>query len=101
VDRDGVERIVLPGVVDALAASGSRIVFTDNSSDPEVFPVVTDLKVMDLARDAEPRLIEAKILEGRTFQLDAMKQQVIYVRSGIDRDAAAPDRVGLFVQRLQ
>jgi hypothetical protein len=101
VDRDGVERIVLPGVVDALAASGSRIVFTDNSSDPEVFPVVTDLKVMDLARDAEPRLIEAKILEGRTFQLDAMKQQVIYVRSGIDRDAAAPDQVGLFVQRLQ
>jgi hypothetical protein len=100
VDRAGGERIVLPGVVEALAAAGSRIVFTDNSSAPDVYPTVTDLKVIDLAKDAEPRLIEAKILEGRTFQLDAAREQVIYVRSGIDRDPSAPDQVGLFVQPL-
>ncbi|HEX2880962.1 MAG TPA: hypothetical protein VHO25_15630 [Polyangiaceae bacterium] len=101
VDRAGVERVVLPGVVEALAAADGRIVFTDNSSDPEVYPIVTDLKVIDLAGDAQPRLIEAKILEGRTFQLDAAKERVVYVRSGIDRDVAAPDQVGLFVQRVR
>lgn len=101
VDREGTERVVLPGVVEALAAVGSRIVFTDNSSDPDVYPVVTDLKVLDLASDSEPRLIEAKIIEGRTFQLDAAKEQVIYVRSGIGRDVSAPDQSGVFVQRVR
>jgi hypothetical protein len=101
VGRDGIERQVLPGVVDVLAAAESSIVFTDNSSDPDSYPVVTDLKVLDLASDAEPRLIEGKISEGRTFQLDASKQQVIYVRSGIDRDVSEPDRIGLFVRRIR
>lgn len=101
VDREGTQLLVLPGVVEALAAAGSRIVFTDNSSDPDVYPVVTDLKVIDVATETIPRLIEANITEGRTFQLDNAKQQVIYVRSGIDRDPASPDQTGIFAQRLR
>jgi hypothetical protein len=101
VDRGGIERAELPGVVEALAAADSLIVFTDSSSDPDLYPIVTDLKVIDVAADTSPRLIEAKIVEGRTFQLDTAKEQVIYVRSGIDRDPAAPDQVGVFAQRLR
>jgi len=98
---DGNERLVLPGVVDVLAASESTLVFTDNSSDPELYPVLTDLKVIDLATDSAPRLVEAKILDGRSFQLDPSGTKVLYVRSGVDRDPAVAGRDGLFFQLIR
>jgi hypothetical protein len=98
---DGTERLVLPNVLEVVAANESRLVFTDNSSDPEQYPVVADLKVVDLATDAEPWLIEAKILEGRGFQLDRAREKVVYVRSGVDRDASAGDQQGLFFRRVR
>jgi hypothetical protein len=96
---DGDERLVLNGVVDVVAAHDSTIVFTDGSSDPDVYPVVTDLKLLDVATSSIPALIEPKIAEGRTFQLDASGSHVVYVRSGVDRDASAA-REGLFVQAV-
>jgi hypothetical protein len=97
---DGTERTVLPGVVEAAAASGGTIVFTDNSSDPDQYPVVADLKMLDLSKGTFPQLLEAKILDGKSFQVDAAGTQVVYMRSGVDRDAGA-NRTGLYLQSLR
>jgi hypothetical protein len=96
---DGTDRIVLSNVVDAVAAHDSTIVFTDGSSDPNQYPIVADLKSLNLASGESPTLIEAKIVEGRNFQIDATGNQVVYVRSGIDR-AASTEREGLFFQTI-
>jgi hypothetical protein len=96
---DGTDRMVLPNVVDAVAAHDSTIVFTDGSSDPNQYPIVADLKALNLATGESPTLIEAKIVEGRNFQIDATGNQVVYVRSGIDR-AASTEREGLFFQTI-
>jgi hypothetical protein len=101
VDRQGTEVLVLPHVVEAEAAAGSTLVFTDNQSDPEQYPVVADLKLIDLGSEQEPRLIEEKILDGHKFAVDATGQNIVYTRSGVDRDAAADDHDGVFVQRLE
>jgi hypothetical protein len=97
---DGGERMIVPNVADVVAAHEGRIVFTDNSSDPNQYPVVSDLKTIDLAAGEAPSLVEAKIAEGRNFQLDASGKQVIYVRSGIDRDGGGPAQGGLFVRTI-
>jgi hypothetical protein len=96
---DGTERMVLPNVLDAVAAHDGTIVFTDGSTDPNQYPVVADLKMLNLAKTASPTLLEAKIVEGRTFQLDASGKQVVYVRSGIDREPST-ERDGLFFQTI-
>jgi hypothetical protein len=96
---DGTERVSLPNVVDVVAAHDGTIVFTDGSSDPNQYPIVADLKSLNLASAENPVLIEAKIVEGRNFQLDATGNQVVYVRSGIDRPAST-EREGLFFQTI-
>jgi hypothetical protein len=100
VDRQGTEVLVLPNVVEAEAAGDSSVVFTDNQSDPEKYPVVADLRIIDLAFEKEPRLIEEKVLDGHKFVVDAAGQSIVYTRSGVDRDTAADDHDGVFVQRL-
>ena len=101
VASDGKERMVLPDVVEVLAAYDSTIVFTDNSSDPEQYPVVADLKLIDVASETEPTLLEEKILEGRSFVLDSSREHVVYVRSGVDRDVEDAERDGLFVRSIR
>ncbi|HEX3595398.1 MAG TPA: hypothetical protein VHU80_09860 [Polyangiaceae bacterium] len=96
----GTERAVIPGVVEAAATKGGTIVFTDNSSDPNQYPVVADLKSLDLAQSGAPRLLEAKVVDGKAFQVDASGTHIVYVRSGLDRDAGAA-RTGLFVKTLE
>lgn len=96
---DGAEHMVIPNVADAVAAHDGMVVFTDGSSDPNQYPITADLKVVNLATAEPPVLVESKILEGRNFQLDVTGTRVIYVRSGIDRDAS-PEREGLFVRTL-
>jgi hypothetical protein len=101
VEIDGIERLVLPNVVEVLAAYDGTIVFTDNSSDPDRYPLVADLKVIDVTANADPLLLEAKIVEGRRFELDATRERVVYVRSGVDRDPSVAERDGLFFQGLR
>ena len=101
VAMDGSEKIVLENVVEVLAVKDDTIVFTDNSSDPEQYPVVADLRVLAVGRSARSRLVEAKIAEGRTFSLDASGENVIFVRSGVDRDADDTERDGLFFARIR
>jgi hypothetical protein len=101
VATDGTELMLLPGVVDVVAASGSTIVYSDNSSDPQLYPIVADLNVIDLSTETAPRLVEAKILDGKNFQLDQAREKIIYTRSGVDRDAEAADRQGLFFRALR
>jgi hypothetical protein len=100
VDIQGKEVVALPGVLDVLAAHGSSIVFTDNGSDPEVYPNVADLEVLDVAMSKTPTLVEARIMETKNFQLDSTLTRVMYVRSGVDRDPEDPQRTGIFWQDL-
>jgi hypothetical protein len=101
VAKDGNEVLALPGVVEVVAAHDSTLVFTDNSSDPSVYPVVADLKVLNLANETEPRLVEEKIIDGKNFYLDADGTLVTYTRSGVDRDAEASDSKGLFMRQVK
>jgi hypothetical protein len=96
VAMDGTEVASLPGVLDALAARGSGIVFTDHASDPSVYPNVADLEYIDPARGSTPTLIEAAVMDPKNFQLDAELDTVIYARSGVDRDSEDPEHDGLF-----
>jgi hypothetical protein len=98
---DGTERTVLENVVEALAVNDDMLLFTDNSSDPEQYPVVADLRVLGVARGGKSRLVEAKIADGRTFSLDAAGENVVFVRSGVDRDADDAERDGLFFARIR
>jgi hypothetical protein len=101
VAKDGKEILSLPGVVEVVAASESTLVFTDNASDPSVYPIVADLKVLNLAQETEPRLIEEKIIDGKSFYLGADGTKVAYARSGVDRDPEASDSKGLFMRELK
>ncbi|HKY35393.1 MAG TPA: hypothetical protein VJN18_05600 [Polyangiaceae bacterium] len=100
-DRDGSEPLRFENVLEVVALEGSTVLLTDNASDPEQYPFVADLKLMDLAVEKEPRLVEEKVLEPRTFQVSAEKTDVIYVRSGIDRDPADADSSGLFWRSIE
>jgi hypothetical protein len=101
VAKDGGEVLALPGVVEVVAARGSTLVFTDNSSDPEVYPIVADLKAINLAEETEPRIVEEKIIDGKNFHLNADGTKVAYVRSGVDRDPEATDSKGLFMREIK
>lgn len=96
VDQQGGEVIELPNVVEAAAGEGSLLVFTDNPSDPDQYPVVADLKIMDLSSEDEPRVVEPKVLDGKSFQLNSDGTVVSYVRSGVDRDSEEADYQGVF-----
>jgi hypothetical protein len=101
VATDGSELLALPGVVEVVAANDSTLVFTDNSSNPEVYPIVADLKVVNLAQEMEPRLVEKNVLDGHNFHVSADGTKVVYVRSGLDRDAEAPESKGLFAREIE
>jgi hypothetical protein len=100
VDVNGNEVRVLPNVLEALAIGGSRIAFTSEASDPDVYPVVSDLYVLDLASDQAPTLVEARILDGKNFQFASEGERIVYLRSGVDRDAEDPERTGMFYRQL-
>lgn len=101
VARDGSELLALPGVVEVVAANDSTLVFTDNSSNPEVYPIVADLKVVNLAQETEPRLVEKNVLDGHNFHVSADGTKVVYVRSGLDRDVELPESKGLFTREIK
>jgi hypothetical protein len=100
VANDGTAMLTLPYVNEVVAASGSTLVFTDNASDANQYPIVSDLKVINLAEESEPRMVEEKVLDTRSFHLDADGQRVIYVRSGVDGDPESPDSRGVFVREI-
>jgi hypothetical protein len=100
VANDGSEMLALPNVSEVVAANGSTLVFTDNPSDPDQYPLVADLKVLNLAQETEPRTVEERILSTRNFYLDAAREHVIYTRSGVDRDVEAEDSKGVFVREV-
>jgi hypothetical protein len=101
VENDGTEVLTLPGVSEVVAANGSTLVFTQNASDPDTYPIVADLKVLNLAQETEPRLIEEKVLDTRSFYLDISRERVVYIRSGVERDAEADDSKGVFVREVR
>ena len=47
-----------------------------------------------------PVLVEEKVLDGRSFYLDASREHVVYVRSGVGRDPGEPDSKGMFVREV-
>ncbi len=100
VAMDGTEVLTLPGVLDALAAHGNGIVFSDNASDPSVYPNTADLKWVNPGSSSNPVLIEASIMDAKNFQVDSTGAQVIYTRSGVDRDPSDPEHTGLYVCEL-
>jgi hypothetical protein len=91
----------LPNVDTVLAAGNATIVFSDHRSDPDKYPIVADLNVLDAASDGPPQLVEPMILDGRSFFADLDTGLVTYVRSGVDRDANDPEAQGVLVQSIR
>jgi hypothetical protein len=87
-----------PNVDTVLAAGKATIVFSDHRSDPDKYPIVADLNVLDAATDGPPQLLEAMIVDGRSFFADPDAGWVSYVRSGLDFDANDPEAQGVFVR---
>jgi hypothetical protein len=96
----GGDPISLPNVYEVAAAAGSKVVFTDNRSDPEKYPVLADMKLLNLAKGTEPELLEAKVVDGRSFYVDATGRLVVWLRSGVERDQTNPEHKGLFFRSL-
>jgi len=84
-----------------LAAGKAKIVFSDHRSDPDKYPIVADLELLDAGSDGPPQLLESKIMDGRSFFADPATGLVTYVRSGVDRDPADPESKGVFVQTVR
>jgi hypothetical protein len=101
VAKDGSEMLSLPGVVEVAAANDSTLVFSDNMSDPNAYPITADLKVLNLAQETTPRVVEEKVLDGRSFYLSPDRKLVTYVRSGVDLDPMAADSKGIFVREIK
>lgn len=78
---DGAAGKTIPGVVDLVAGAGTLVVFSDNPTEPGVFPALADLKLVDAATAAAPQLLEAGALEG-DFQVRAAGDVVAYRRNG-------------------
>jgi hypothetical protein len=93
----GGDEVVLTNVDDAAPAGGSAIVFTDNRSDPDRYPVTARLQVLDLASGAEPMLIEERSFDGRSFFVNQSADKVVYVRIAEDD----PDSRGLYVRSIR
>ena len=88
-----------PGVDSALAATGSKIVYSDNRSDPQTYPVTSDAKVVDLASGGAPFLLHAKIVDGRTLQLTPQRDKVVYTLPPGDGAQAAAQE-GIWIQAI-
>jgi hypothetical protein len=90
-----------PNVDTVLAAGKAQIVFSDHRSDPDKYPIVADLNVLDAASDGPPQLLESMILDGRSFFADPDTGIVTYVRSGVGRVATDPASQGVFVMSIR
>jgi hypothetical protein len=99
VDLAGNEVLLLENVLEAVAARGASIVYSSNPSDPSVYPVVADLNIVDVDW-GEPALIEGGVTDARNFRLDAARERVVYVRSGVGLDPEDPASQGLFWREL-
>ncbi|WP_394837333.1 hypothetical protein LVJ94_10540 [Pendulispora rubella] len=88
-----------PDVDSVLAATGSTIVFSDNRSDPQAYPVTSDVKVVNLATGQAPFLLRAKVLDGRTVQLTPQRDKIVYAIPRGEGEQGAADE-GLWVQAI-
>ncbi|WP_394822437.1 hypothetical protein [Pendulispora albinea] len=94
----GVVR-TFPGVDSVLAATGSKIVFSDNRSEPQTYPVTSDVKVVDLAGGAAPVVLHTKIVDGRTLQLTPQHDKIVYALPAAQGPQGAAQE-GLWVQGI-
>lgn len=75
----GGDPMAVSGVDTALAAAGSRVIFSSNRSDPETYPITADLTVMDPRYPGARVLLQTKTTDGRGFHLSPDSSKVVYV----------------------
>lgn len=92
---DGGEPLTLPRVDTYSAGLGSRVVFTDNRSNPEQYPITGDLRILNAA-DGELRTLQPTIAD-RAFYVTEDRTRVVFIRP---RVAGEEDQHGLYVQKL-
>jgi hypothetical protein len=91
---------MFPKVDNAVAATKGKVVFSDKRTDPNVYPVTSDLKVINLAKDGAPVVMHDKVFDGRTVQITPNKKQVVY---SVPRLAETPEAVaqeGIWIQGI-
>jgi hypothetical protein len=76
---DGGEPIAIDDADTALAAHGSRIVFSSNRSDPERYPITADLMAMDPAFPGKPLLMQSGTTDGRAYHVSSDGSKLVYV----------------------
>jgi hypothetical protein len=90
---NGEEPIQIQNVDTALAAHGSRVIYSTNRSDPEQYPITADLMVMDPASPGKPVLMRSATTDGRGFHVSRDGSKLVYVMP------TAPDSpAGVLVQ---
>jgi hypothetical protein len=94
---NGDEEQLWPWVDTIAAAHGSRIVFSDNRSSPDKYPIVADLKVLDPIT-GQTAVLQERVDDGRTFYVSADGRRVVFIRP---RGADPALQVhGLYVQEI-
>ena len=97
---EGGDTATMPMVYDVMAFEGSKVLYTNNRSEPGTWPVTADMHVMNVAT-GETKLVEERVGDGKTFFLTPEGDQVLYVRSGVLQDGSvnAEDQ-GIFLRSL-
>jgi hypothetical protein len=93
----GPER-TFAGVDTSLAAGDAVVVFTDSRTPPPEHPIVADLKLVDLATEAEPLVLKSRIVDGRTFAITSDRTRLVY---SLPAAPEAADQEALYVQQIR
>jgi hypothetical protein len=76
---DGGTPIEIENADTALAAHGSRLLYSTNRSDPEQYPITADLMVIDPASPGKSVLMRSGTTDGRSFHVSRDGSTIAYV----------------------
>lgn len=93
---NGAPGLTIDGVDTVLAAREDLIVFSTNRSDPNAYPITADLQALRAGGDSMPVLVQADIVDGRSFYVTADGKAVVYARPAIPD----PGVQGIWVQAI-
>jgi len=95
----GAAEITAPGVDTVAAARDALLVFSDARGNPDQYPILADLKLLNAEGAEPPSLLQARIVDGRSFYVTADGQSVVYARPADAQDPSS-DVEGLWLHPL-
>jgi hypothetical protein len=86
---DGAEPATVQNVDTAVAAHGSRVVYSTNRSDPETYPITADLAVLDAHAPGTSIVLQTGTTDGRAFHLSGDGSKVVFTMPAVEGSPSA------------